>query len=486
MLHSNNNNNGSVQMNILTSNQRFQLVQAAKSVLERTGCQVEHPEALTLLEKAGAQVEGSRVKVPRRLVEESFRKAPEGILIYDREGNPALDLSGTKSYYGTATGSPRTKDALTGEIHPTRVEDIAIGARVADALPNIDWVMPFGSSQDVPSIVSDLYEFEAVVTNTTKPMAFCGYSARGVELVFEMAAAVAGGKDKFVQKPFILAYPEPISPLFFPEEIVDKMFLAAEWGVPQITTGAGQIGATSPATMAGTFVQLLAEAMMASVLIQLKKAGAPMFLAGNFGMFDMRHGLNMMASPETCLLLGSLAEIAREFGVPSWGCAGATDSKLIDAQAGMESSFSVLSQGLAGINLIHDVGYMDGGMLCSAEMLVMGNEVVGMAKQFIHGYEITPESMACDVIDKVGPGGNYLQEAHTMAHFKENWYPELACRSSYNAWENNGRLSMADQCAEKTKRIVKTHQPKKLADDIKAALVEIRMAGEKEMLVEAV
>ena len=484
MLHSSYNENRSPNMEILSDNQRFEIIQAAKGVLERTGCRVEHQEGLALLKESGAHVDGDRVRVPRHLVEQAIAQAPNGILIYDRNGNPALDLSGSKTYYGTSTASPRTRDALTGEIHPTRVEDIAIGAKVADTLSEIDWVMPFGSSQDVPSIVSDLYEFEAVVSNTTKPIAFCGYSARGVELVFEMAAAVAGGKDKLAHKPFLIAYPEPISPLFYPEEVVDKMLLAAEWGIPQITSGAGQTGATSPATLAGTLVQMVAEAMMSVLLIQLKKAGAPTFFAANFGTFDMRHGLLAMAAPEASLLHGALAQIARDFKLPSWGYAGTTDSKCLDAQAGIESAFSILAQGLSGINLIHDVGYMDMGMLCSAEMLVMGNEVAGMAKQFMKGIEITPETMACDVIDKVGPGGNYLQEPHTMKHFKGCWYPELFCRTSYGTWEAAGEKTMEDQCRAKVKRIIETHQPAELDASVKEAILSIRKKGEKEILNE--
>ena len=128
-------------------------------------------------------------------------------------GSRAMAVEGRKSHYGTSTASPKTKDAVTGEIHPNRVADIAIGAQVADALPNIDWVMPMGSSQDVPPEVADLYEFEAVVTHTTKPIVFIGYTPRGVELVYEMAAEVAGGLEHLQQKPFLIFYPEPISPL---------------------------------------------------------------------------------------------------------------------------------------------------------------------------------------------------------------------------------------------------------------------------------
>ena len=222
--------------------------------------------------------------------------------------------------------------------------------------------------------------------------------------------------------------------------------------------------------------------MMSLVMIQLKKPGAPVFFAANFGVFDMHHGLCAMAAPENSLLLNSLAQIARDFKLPSWGCAGTTDSKCLDFQAGMESSFSILSQGLGGINLIHDVGYMDMGMICSAEMLVLGNEAAGMAKRFMQSFQITPETMAIDVIDKVGPGGNYLQEAHTMAHFKKCWYPELSSRSSFATWQDKGEKTMVDQCHSKVKKILEIHNPAELKDTIKEAIIKIRKAGEQEIL----
>ena len=481
MIVSNAKSNDSVSMQILSPQQRRSIIQSAKQVLENTGCKVLHAGAREMLAQAGARVDGEHVRIPRFLVEDSLRAAPEGIIIYDRKGNPALDLTGRNTYYGTSTASPKTRDAVTREVHPTRVEDIARGAKIADALTNIDWVMPFGSSQDVPAITADIYEFEAVVNNTTKPLAFCGYSPRGVELVFEMAAQVAGGREALKDRPFILAYPEPISPLVYPDDVVDKMFLAADWGIPQITTGAGQADATAPATLAGTLVQMVAEAMASATMIQLRQKGAPMFFAGNFGNFDMRTGLNSMASPEGSLMQGTMAEIAREFKLPSWGYAGTTDSKCLDAQAGMESAFSILAQGMAGINLIHDVGYMDMAMVCSAEMLVLGNEAVGMAKRFIGGVQVTPETLACDVLHRVGPGGNFLQERHTMDHFKSAWYPELFTRESNATWENNGKKDMAQKCHEKVQTILETHTPEPLDPQIQARLTEMRMAGEKEL-----
>jgi trimethylamine--corrinoid protein Co-methyltransferase len=474
--------NRSVFFRVLSDDQIWETKQAAFDILEKTGCEVHHAGALDLLKKAGAVVNGQRIRLPRHIVEECVRTAPKGFTIYDRDGKRALEVEGRKSYYGTSTASPNTRDAFSGEIRETRVADIALGAKVADALPNIDWVMPMGSSQDVHPLAADVHEFEAVVTNTRKPLVFIGYSPRGVELVYEMAAEVAGGLEALQRRPFVLAYPEPISPLVFPIEVVDRMFVAADLHMPQIPGPSAQMGATSPVTLAGTVAQSIAEGLMSLVLVQLRRPGAPCCLSGNVGVFDMRTALMSLAAPEASLGLAAQAEVAQSFGLPTWGLAGATDSKALDAQAGIESAFGILAQGLAGLNLIHDVGYMDSGMVCSAEMLVMGDEVIGMAKRFIQGIEVSAETLARDVVEKVGPGGHFLQEKHTVRHMRgELWMPGLLTRQHRDVWQQDGAKDMAQRVGERVRQIAESHQVPPLPAETLAALEMLKRRGEAEL-----
>jgi len=435
-----------------------------------------------MLKKAGAIVRDDRVKVPEYIVQECLRTTPKGLTIYNRLGERALEVEGRKCYYGTSTASPNTRDIYTDQIRETTVADIGRGALVADALPNLDWIMPMGSSQDVPGTAADVYEFEAAVSNTTKPIVFIGYSPRGTELVYEMAAEVAGGLDNLREHPFLLLYPEPISPLVFPEDVVGRMFVAADLGLPQVPGPVSQPGATSPVTLAGVLAQVIAEGLMSLTLVQLRRPGTPCFLGANIGVFDMATTKLCMAAPETSLGLAGQAEIAQSFGLPTWGLAGATDSKCLDAQAGIESTFHILAQGLAGINLIHDVGYMDMGMVCSQEMLVMGNEIIGMAKRFIRGIEVTAETLARDVIKQVGPAGHYLQEDHTFDHFRQHlWMPGLLNRQSRDEWELAGAKDMAQRVKEETVRIIENHQPTPLPDKIVTALAALRERGTVEL-----
>lgn len=474
----------SVFFRVLSDDQIREIKRAAFEILEKTGAKILHKEARDMLKKAGAVVKDEAVKIPEYVVQECIRTAPKGMTIYDRNKKRALEVEGRKSYYGTSTASPRTKDALTGEVHETRVLDIQRGALVADALPNIDWVMPMGSSQDVPGFAADLYEFEAVVTHTTKPIVFIGYSRRGFELVYEMAAEVAGGMEELRAHPFLLAYPEPITPLVFPAEVVDRILIAADLFMPQIPGPSQQMGATAPVTLAGSVALAIAEGLLCLTLAQLRKTGTPCFLSANVSGFDMSTTRMSIAAPEMSLGLAAQAEVAQSFGLPTWGLAGSTDSKVLDAQAGIESAFSILAQGLGGLNLIHDVGYMDGGMICSAEMLVMGNEAVGMAKRFIRGIEVNPETLARDVIQNVGPGGNFIQQEHTFRHFRnELWMPALMSRHSYDVWRQRGAKDMGMRVREKVKEILDTHKVPPLPDKTLAALEKLRRAGEKELTV---
>jgi trimethylamine--corrinoid protein Co-methyltransferase len=467
---------------MLGDDQIHELLRATFGVMEQVGFKVLHPGAREMLKKAGAAVKGESVRVPEYIVRGCLATAPQGWTIYNRRGERTLEVEGRKSYYGTSTASPNTKDALTGEIHPTTVADLALAAKVADALEHIDWVMPMGSCQDVPAKAADLHEFCATVTHTVKPIVFLTYSARGAELVYQMAAEVAGGLELLQEKPFLVLYPESISPLTFPAEVIDRMFVAADLNLPQMMGPSIQPGATGPVTMAGAVVQGMAESLMGVVLAQLRRPGCPVGAGCNFAIFDMSLGLLSIGAAEMSLGLAAQAELAQNLGLPTWGLAGATDAKVVDAQAGAESAFSILAQGLAGLNLIHDVGYMDNAMVCSVEQLLLGNEVIAATKRFLRGLEINSQTVARDVIARVGPGGNFIEDEHTFTHFRnELWRPKLFTRLHYSAWVREGAKDTAQRIREEIRRLVETHQTQALPDKTLAALDAIKTKGEKEL-----
>lgn len=465
---------------LLSDDQIEALLQAAFEILEKVGVKLLHAEARQLLESSGASVDGEIVKVPEFIVRQCLATAPKGWTLYDRNGNRALEVEGRNSFYGTSTASPNTKDALTGEYHETRVEDLARAARVADALENIDWVMPMGSAQDVPGMAADLHEFVATVTNTTKPIVFLAYSTRGMAYIFDMAEEIAGGREHLRERPFLVSYPEPITPLVIPEEVAGRIFLAADRFLPQMMGPSVQLGATGPVTIPAAVAQGIAESTMCLALAQLRNPGCPVGLGCNFGAFDMARGLLSMASPEMSLALGVQAEVAQSLGLPTWGLAGATDAKVLDAQAGAEAAFHILAQGLSGLNLIHDVGYMDMSMACGVEQLVLGNEIIGMAKRFLKGVDFSPHQIARGIMAQVGPGGEFLSQDHTIENFKhELWRPEIFTRDPINLWREGGQKDTEQRIREKIRHILDSHHPNPLSETVLDALERIKTEGEK-------
>ncbi|MEH0018366.1 MAG: trimethylamine methyltransferase family protein [Desulfobacter sp.] len=482
MIQSNHTLNRTVGLNVLTEDQIYEIRQAAFDIVESVGFKCGHKAIHKMMRQAGARVKGDIIRIPRFIVEECLASAPKGWTIYDRQGRRAMEVEGDKSYFGTSTGSPNTRDAFTGEMRPTTIKDIEMGAHVADYLEHIDFVMPMGTAQDVPADTAELYEVPAMLKHTAKPSVFLCYSALGCEYVYEMAAVVAGGREELSRRPFIIAYPEAIAPLHFPDDVVNRIFVAADWFVPQLAGSTVQAGATGPVTLAGVVTQITAESMIHITIAQLRKKGCPVSMSGNVGILDMRTALMTMGAPENSLAIVAQAEVARSFNLPSWGLAGATDAKRLDVQAGIDATFSILSQGLSKLNLIHDVGYMASGMACSLEQLVMGNETVGMTKRFAQGITVTKETLARQVVENVGPAGHFLGQKHTMTHFKtELSTANLMNLQSISAWEADGKPTMEDRVRQEIRMILDTHEPEPLSDKVITELDRLRKEGEREI-----
>jgi len=483
VIQSSNIQTRAVGMKILTEDQIWEIKQAAFDIVEKVGFKCQHKGVHKMMKQAGARIKENNIKIPRHIVEACLVTTPKGWTIYDRNGRRAMEVEGEKSHYGTSTASPFTRDAFTGEIRKTLLTDIALGAKVADSLAGIDFVMPMGTAQDVPADAAEVHEFEAMVSNTTKPSVFIGYTALGCEYVYEMAAVIAGGQENLSEKPFLIAYPEAIAPLFFPNEVIERIFVAADRFMPQLPGSTVQAGATGPVTLAGVITQITAESLVHITIAQLRKTGCPVAMSGNLGILDMRTALMAMGAPENNLALAAQAEVASSFGLPSWGLAGATDSKMLDAQSGLESAFSILSQGLSGLNLIHDVGYMAAGMACSLEQLVMSNEIIGMTKRFVDGITVTRETIARQIIEDVGPGGHFLVQQHTMDHFRQElWTSKLLNRQTIDAWKASGEPSMEDRVKQEVRKISETHTPEPLSDKILSELDRLKKEGEREIL----
>jgi trimethylamine--corrinoid protein Co-methyltransferase len=279
-----------------------------------------------------------------------------------------------------------------------------------------------------------------------------------------MSASIAGSKEKLAESPFIVNYSEPVSPLTHLQDAVDILLLCAEASIPSVYTPMPIGGATAPATFAAILAQNCAEVLSGLTISQLKKKGAPFIFGGVPTIMDMSTSILSYGAPEMSLLSVGLTEMSHFYRLPMFGTAGCTDSKMVDQQAAIESTLSCLLSALSGANLVHDIGLMDNGTVLSLELMVMNNEIIGMIKQIMEGIEVSEESLALELIDKVGPQGHFLSEDHTLKHFKKFWRPKFFDRGPHEEWVEKGKPSMGDRLNEEVKRIIQNHVVAPLPD----------------------
>ncbi len=443
------------------------VLEAAYSILENTGAYVYYDKAVELLVANGCTADGIHVKIPKTLVKKCIESAPKGIQLYDRDGNESILLKGRNVYFGGGPTCCNFFDPYTGERRPPQKGDAAKAALVTDALPNIDFVMSLCMIADETPVLADVHEVDAMLRNTKKPIATWAFNGPNLDKILQMFAAVAGGVDKLREKPNVVIYNEPTTPLKHTKEAMEKMFVTSKYGVPALYTPGMIMGGTAPSTIAGALAVGLADEFVGLVVSQLLSPGTP-FIGGTSGSpMDMQTMTTPYGAPCTSLLLGASNEVHRYLGIPSFDMAGATESKTVDAQAGIEATLEVMVSLLTGGNLVHDCGFMDCGLTGSLAMLVLDDEIIGMAKRTCRGVEIDDERIGLDVIDEVGPGGNFLQSLHTMEYFRDEFYfPSLIDRRGYEAWEADGKTTMGDRAAKKAVQILETHKVDALPDSV--------------------
>jgi trimethylamine--corrinoid protein Co-methyltransferase len=453
----------------LSDDQVERLHHASLEILDRTGVLLFEPEALDLLKKKGLPIEdGNRVRIPPGLVEWALGVAPKRAVLCDRNGRRVMPLERHNVFYGPGSDCPNVIDMHTGERRPGTLQDIVDASIVCDALPNIDFLMSFCVAHDLEQATSDRYQMRAMLMNSTKPILFVTTEFDGCVDVIKMAEAVAGGAEALRRNPLCACYINVTHPMRHNQEALQKLLFLAGKGLPTTYTPVVLRGATGPVTAAGAMALSNAGELAGLVLAQLKREGAPVILTGGVNdMFEMRTSVDAYADPTNRVML---VELAHRYDLPIFGLTGCSDSKLPDEQAAAEAAFSIMLETLAGAQMAHDVGYLEGGMTNSIEQIVICDELIAYTKQFMRPLEINDETLALDLIHEVGPEGNYLTCDHTLKHFKEDWYPKLFDRRNFEDWQKAGSKTLRQRAHEKALKLLASHRPEPLPTDVQAQL----------------
>jgi trimethylamine--corrinoid protein Co-methyltransferase len=471
------------RLKVLNRDQALAIHTAALEILERIGFKMEHPGALKMLADAGCKiVNGDWVKLPASLVEKALESAPRQIALYDQQGNKTMPLVDGNHFYGTGSDATFTLDLESGQRRRTVLSDVAHFAKLVDGLDNMAFAMSMANPEDVPVADIYVYVFGEMVKNTNKPIVFIADSGKDIAQIYQIACQVAGGEQKLQRKPFLLNYSEAISPLRFPENVMEKLIFCAEKRIPICLPSGSNAGGGAPVTLAGAMALGIAENLVGLVVHQLASKGAPFLFGPNVSVLDMKSTIVCYGAPEWSLTQAALADMRDEiYGLPVWAFAGASDAKVMDAQAGAEAMFSIITAMLSRANLIHDVGFLEYGNTSSLEMVTMADELVAMSRFFVGGIAVNKETLALEVIERVtggGPGSIFLMDDHTFEHFMAaQFLPRLLDRARYDSWKQAGEMDFYQRCNIEAKRILSEHQVEPKPDEVLKAIDEILRRG---------
>ena len=460
-----------VRFQKLTPDQCQTIHDASCRLLETVGIEAHHERAREILAAAGATVDGTRVRVPRAMVDRALEVTPKSFTLHTRDGEPVMPVGGTNVFFGNGSETPNVLDHRTGERRQGTLADVAEGVRLVDALPNIDFVMSLFVPWEVAPQVAYVEQFKLMIANSTKPFLFLSPSGEDIRSMVAMLEAVAGGEEALREKPRGLCYINVTHPFRHEFDDLDKLLFVAEKGVPFTYNPSTLRGASGPITQAGCMAVGNMGELFGLVLAQLVNEGCPATLSGGTAdKLDMRSMIDVYSAPENRV---AFTEMARFYDIPHFGLAGGSDSKLVDEQSAAEAALTMLTEALAGSNLIHDVGYMESGMSNSLAQIVICDEIIGWIRRFMDPIVVDEETLALDLIERVAHTGDYLAEDHTLAHYDEDWYPGLFDQSGYDKWVKAGSLRLGEKAARRVDELLASHEVPALPPEVVGQIDDI-------------
>ncbi len=477
---------GKASLNLLSRSEVEAIHHATLEILETSGLNIPSETALKILDKAGAKVDykNNRVTIPEHVVKEAIKKAPKTIKYCAR--NPKYDfvLDKKETHFGTDGYAVFIRDLETGRRRNSTKEDLARWAVVADSLSMVHNFWPSVAATEVPEQIQFTYAMATSLNNTEKHVEGEAKNAREARYQIEIAAAIVGGEEELRKRPIISAVACPVAPLGYETGLLESTIEFSKAGIPVVPLAMPVSGQTGPMTIAGTLVVNNAEVLGNLVVCEFANLGAPVLYAGCPSSMDLRTG-KFICAPESELVNGALTSLARYYDLPCEISGGASNSNTLDVQAGYERTL-VLTTLLTGPDILCCLGGLEASNTMCPELLVIDNEILEEGLRIARGFEVNPDTLAVDVIRKVGPGGHYLAEKHTITHMRtEQWVPKISNLQTYGAWEEAGSKDIVTVAREKIKEILATHKPEPLPKDVQEEISRIMKRCEKEFLTQS-
>ncbi len=468
------------QYSPLSEDQIKTLHEASLKILEKIGITYELgiEDTIQMLENNGAVIDRDRKNItfPRDLIIEQVAKAPEKVVLCGQDPKNDLHLTQNRVHLGTGGAAIKIIDSKTGRIRPTTLKDLYDVSRLVDQLDNIHFLVKPCIATDIGVKDYNVNWFYTCLSASSKHVMSGVNDTKGLKDVIEMASMLAGGLDKLQERPFISTIAcFAISPLKLCTQSTLIMQEANRNHIPVALSSAPMAGSTSPLTMAGTLTQLHAEQLAGITICQLTKVGAPLLYGGIPGMANLKTMGYSGGAVECGMMNAAIHQLSNHIKVPNYNSAGLSDSKIPDAQAGYEKAFTALLASMGGSNYIHhSAGMLESMLTIAHEQFVIDDEIIGNCCKVLKGIDCDAEHLALEVIDSVGPGGNFMTTSHTMAHMREEYYNGngVTDRKSREKWEQDGSLDTRQRALAIAKKLLANPKPTYIPQEIDKAIRE--------------
>ena len=450
------------QLQLLTPEIVDQIFNEAFQLLENHGVRVQSAEARALLAEAGARVDENRevAHLHEGLIRQALASVPHEFYLYDRAGEPAVHYGGDSVHFDPGSSCVNVLDPETLEHYPAQTADFVRLIQVTESLPQYAAQSTAVVCGEMPKEIGDLYRLYLVMLYSGKPVVTGGFAVPSTEIMFDMLALYAGGRAALAQKPRAVFDVCPTPPLTWSDFGADSLLALARARVPAQIVSMPLAGAGSPVTILGSVVQHTAECLSGITIHQLAQPGAPIVWGGAPAIFDMRHGTTPMGAIETAMIDVAYAQVGKSLNLPTHTYLGASDAKIVDAQAGLESGLSAMLGAQAGINMISGAGMLDFLACISAEKLVIDAEAIAMTQRLLSGIQQHTPTLATELFVGIDFKADFLKQKITRQLFrKEQYLPSPVIeRGSLREWQANGALDTFGRARLRVDELIHTYQ----------------------------
>jgi trimethylamine--corrinoid protein Co-methyltransferase len=451
------------RLRILSSELVSQIINEAFQLLIDPGIKIQLKEARGFLADAGARVDEYRevVQIPEEVVRRALESIPHEFYLHDQVGEPSVHYGGDSVHFDPGSSGVNVLDAETMQHRPATTHDLIKVIKTADSLWQYDAQSTALVCSDVPIEIGDLYRLYLVLLLSKKPVVTGAFSSKNTSAMIDMLAIFTGGRDALAQKPTAVFDVCPSPPLIWSQFGSQSLIDLARAGIPAEIVSMPLAGVAAPVTLLGSVVQHTAETLSGMTIHQLAKPGSPVVWGGAPAIMDMRHGTTPMGAVETAMINAACAQIGKSFGFPTHSYMCASDAKVVDYQAGMESSTTAMIGALAGINMISGAGMLDFLACMSTEKLLIDAEAIGMAQRMLKGMQVLTDPLAADMYEGINFKGEFLKQRTTRQLLKEEQYMPSAVidRGSIRSWEQLGATDTFMRAKTQLQDLLNTYQP---------------------------